>query len=353
MRILFGSNCFDSGYSMIGVRFFTPPQLREFLLRRRQLQLPLREHLRLLLAITAEEFSGTSEVASPDSAIARSIARDPNNFLRALDQLRAAGFELKHLQPPLLGQIAARFEKRVHQAGFTLVHEADADLARESDPSEFCDLLVVGFNGAHWPLWPMLRASVRRSDRATIVLSDPRDEARDLDEAWVGTWEEHFGEGQPIGPFSNESAPFLEFTRPLDSASAIAERKKNPLPQTHFLIGRDSSEQARAIVTLALSFLSEPSCDTIAILLPVPSALARLAANALDKAGIAHNDSIAHTMRGTFDDEEWRAWLELQERPQVGPLLRFLAHSTAAADFFPTSDCARSNEQSGARAATF
>src|SRR5439155_2564348 len=39
--------------------------------------------------------------------------------------------------------------------------------------------------------------------------------------------------------------------------------------------------------------------------------------------------------RGTFDNEEWRAWLELQHRPLLGPLLRFLNHSPAAAELFP------------------
>lgn len=323
-------------FSLLGVRFFTPPQLREFLLRRRQLQLPLREHLRLLLAITAEEFAASNEGATPESAVAKSIVRDPDNFLRTLDQLRAAGFELKHLEPPLLGEIATRFEKCIHECGFTLVHEADGILAQGSDDdsSEFSDLLVLGFNGAHWRLWPLLRASVRRAGRATVILNDPRDEGRDLDETWIGTWEEHFGERQPIAPSSDEAAPFLELTRPPESAGAIAGRKKNPLPHVQFLIGRDSSEQARAIATLALSFLNGSSCDNVAILLPGPGPLARLVANTLDKAGVPHNDSIAHTMRGTFDDEKWRAWLELQKRPQVGPVLRFLSHSPAAIGFF-------------------
>lgn len=323
------------GVSLLGVRFFTPPQLREFLLRSRDLQLPLREHLRLLLAITAAEFAPASEKPSSGSAIAKSIARNPDNFLRALDQFRAAGFDLKYLQPQLLAQIAIRFEKRVHDCGFTFVHEADAALARASDESEFSDLLVAGFDGAQWPLWPLLRGAVRRSDRSTIVLNDPRDEARDLDEAWIGTWEEHFGEHQPIPPLKDEPVGFEALTHALESTSAIAARKEKPLSRVQFLIGRDSSEQAHAIATIALSFLSAPSCETVAILLPGHGALARLVAGALEKAGVPHNDSIAHTMRGTFDDEEWRAWLELQERPQVGPFLRFLAHSPAAIGFFP------------------
>src|ERR1051325_193334 len=101
----------ERGSSLLGLRFFTPLQLREFLLKSGRHELSLREHLRLLLAMAAEEFSGSGKIESPEAAIARSISRDPDSFLRALDQLRAAGFDLKYLQPPLLGQIATRFEK--------------------------------------------------------------------------------------------------------------------------------------------------------------------------------------------------------------------------------------------------
>ena len=45
------------GVSLLGVRFLVPAQLRELLLRDSGLKLPLREHLRLLLATAAEEFA--------------------------------------------------------------------------------------------------------------------------------------------------------------------------------------------------------------------------------------------------------------------------------------------------------
>lgn len=325
------------GLSLLGVRFFTPAQLREFLFRRSSIRLPLREHLRLLLAMSAAELDAENEANSVESAIAKSIARNPDNFLRALDQISAAGCKPNQMEPPLLGEIATDFEKRVHECGFTLVHEADRTLvhSKGNEPPEFGDLLVVGFNGAHWPLWPLLRGAVRRCEAATVVLSDPRDQARGLDEAWVGTWEQYLDEAKQISAAADEQAPFSELTQPLESIAAVADRKKNPLPRVQFLIGRDSYEQARAIATLAFAFLNDQSCETVAVLLPGPGALARLVAHALETMGVPHNDSIAHNMRGTFDDEEWRAWLDLQQRPQVGPLLRFLAQSPAALEFFP------------------
>src|SRR5947207_3192987 len=53
----FRNQLLAAGKSLLGVKFLAPPQLRELLLRGRGLNIPLREHLRLLLAATAEEFA--------------------------------------------------------------------------------------------------------------------------------------------------------------------------------------------------------------------------------------------------------------------------------------------------------
>src|ERR1700680_3174641 len=42
--------------SLLGIQFLTPPQLRELLVRGYELVLPLREQLRLLLSLAAEDF---------------------------------------------------------------------------------------------------------------------------------------------------------------------------------------------------------------------------------------------------------------------------------------------------------
>ena len=80
------------GISLLGVRFLVPAQLRDFLLRNSGLKLPLREHLRLLLAIAAKEFAANIESQQPDSLIARAVARDPDYFLHLFDELGAAGW---------------------------------------------------------------------------------------------------------------------------------------------------------------------------------------------------------------------------------------------------------------------
>src|SRR5437016_1305302 len=47
----FRSRLLAEGKSLLAVKFLSPPQLREVLLRRHDLHVPLREHLRLLLAV--------------------------------------------------------------------------------------------------------------------------------------------------------------------------------------------------------------------------------------------------------------------------------------------------------------
>jgi hypothetical protein len=300
------------GISLLGVRFLVPAQLRELLLRDSGLKLSLREHLRLLLAIAAEEFAANVGSEQPDSLIARAVARDPNYFLRLFDELGAAGWGVADVDQPVLAEIAASFKKMCRGSGFAFVYEADRLATRNAAklPPRFSRLLVTGFDGAHWPLWPLLQAAVKSSQEAAVVLNDPRDEARDIDETWVGTWEEIFGEAEPV----SEAHEKVE----------RKTRERDQLHKTHFLVGADTTEQARAIVALTAKFLCENDCERIGILFPQKGALPRLVASFLRAAQIAHNDAIAYLTPSVFDDDAWRAWLELQENPQLKFLFQFV-----------------------------
>src|SRR5437016_2142590 len=306
----FRSRLLAEGKSLLAVKFLSPPQLRELLLRGGDQRVPLRGHLRLILAVTAEEFASKS---SDDKTVlvAKSIARDADRFLRALDELRAAGWTFDEIESPALREIAARFEQRVHECGFTFVHDADRAARAHTQPL-FSNLLLFGFDAAHWPLWPLLHAATLRAEEATVVLSDPRNEARDLDETWVGTWEETFGPAEVIPGTDGEST-----VSSVESLQVLASN-------VHFVIGRDTTQQARAIVALAAKFLADPHCERLGILFSGPGALPRLVATFLESAGIAHNDGIAHLAPSAFDDDAWRAWLDLQQTPRLKPLFRFL-----------------------------
>jgi len=308
----FKSRLLAQGKFLFGVKFLSPSQLREILLRGCALHVPLREHLRLLLAVTAEEFAKSNH-DDETLLIAKSIARDPDRFLRALDELWGAGWTFDEIDSIGLREIAARFEGQVRECGFTFIHAADRAALAYAQKSQqlFSDLLLFGFDAAHWSLWPLLHSATISAAEATVLLSDPRDEARDLDETWVGTWEETFGPAEVIPTAKTTSPP-------------LAESLPVPAGEVHFVVGRDTTQQARAIVALAAKFLADRRCERLGILFPGPGALPRLVATFLASARIAHNDGIAHVGPSAFDDDAWRVWLELQESPRLKSLFQFL-----------------------------
>src|SRR3954451_483153 len=309
----FRSRLLSEGKFLLAVKFLSPRQLREQLLRHHDLQVPLREHLRLLLAVTAEQFASKSSDYEM-VLIAKSVARDPDRFLRAIDQLGAAGWTFDEIDSPVLREIAAQFEEQVRECGFTFVSAADRIVLADAQKFQplVGNLLLFGFDAAHWPLWPLLHAATVSADETSVVLSDPRDDARNLDETWIGTWEETFRPAEVIPPANGKTT------------ASLIESLSVPASNVHFVIGRDITQQAPAIVALTAKFLADPHCERLGILFSGPGALARLIATFLESAGIAHNDAIAHLAPNAFDDDAWRSWLELQQTPRLKPLFRFL-----------------------------
>ncbi|MEY2547400.1 MAG: hypothetical protein QOG48_2517, partial [Verrucomicrobiota bacterium] len=334
LAYFFRSELLNRNISLLGVRFLLAPQLRELLLGPRGVRVPRREDLRLFLGAAADDFLREHKIDNETSRVlmAKSVARDPDSFLQPLDHLYASGADSSQLESKTLRDIAARFEKSVRDGGFTFAHEADRAIADEARP-HFANLLIAGFNAAHWSLWPLLRSAAARASDATVVLSDPRDEAREIDETWVATWEETFGAAEQIAATNARStSSFAELLAQAPRGSKRKAVKAND--NAHFFMARDTTQQAQTIAALAVAFLSENRCERIGILLPGPGALARLVATQLETLGIPHNDGIAHPLRGVFDDEEWRGWIQLQRQPRLGALLRFLKQSPAAVKSF-------------------
>ena len=328
----------DRGVSLLGIRFVYPAQLRELLATRTRMHLALREHLRLLLSIAAEECMKLPEdpalrekrILQADFLAAKSVRRAPDHLLRTIDQLGAAGWDFSAVELPALRKIAARFHEQLAGCGFELIHTADRralDQAGASPPL-FANILVSGFDGAHWPLWPLLQAAVASAKEATVLLDDPRDEARDLDEAWVGTWEEAFGEAKPISVSVNRSADSLFSEEEMRGSSA-------GLANHSFLVGADTTEQAEAVAQQCLHFLADPDCVCVGIVFSGPGALPRLVANALARLEIPHHDGLAHFAPGTFEAADWRAWLQLQESPRIDSLLLFVNALSQDGELFP------------------
>ena len=284
-----------AGGPLLGVHFLTPGALRDRLARHlgATARVPLREHLHLLLAAAAERCgeAGSGVAASPDV------------LLKAIDLLSAGGWKFAAAGPVALRPVVAEFERLVGRAGFQLMHDADRTLlaAAQGSQPHFAALFVTGFDGLHWPLWPLLAAAVQSAAHATVILTEPRTEAQTLDAAWIGTWEETFGASAPV---------------PAEAAE--------PAREFEFLVGQNTVEHAQAIVAKALHFLADPACERLGILFPAAGALSRRVAALLAEHDVPHDDGLAHHAPGPLEDAAWPAWLELQESPRIPALLRFL-----------------------------
>jgi PD-(D/E)XK nuclease superfamily len=327
----------DRDVSLLGIRFVSPAELRELLAARSEMRLALREHLRLLLSIAAEECMKLPEdpalrekrMLEADFLAAKSVARAPDHLLRTIDQLGAAGWDFSAVELPALREIATRFQQRLVDCGFELIHTADRRALSQAlaSPPAFTNILVTGFNGAHWSLWPLLQAAVVSSKEATVLLDDPRDVARDIDEAWVGTWEEAFGEAKPI------SLPMHQITDSLFSEEEMRGVSVGSVDRS-FVVGADTTEQAEAVAQQCLDFLADPACDRVGIVFSGAGALPRLVANALARLDIPHHDGVAHFLPGIFEAADWRAWLRLQESPRINSLLHFVNALSDHAELF-------------------
>ena len=295
----------EAGLSALGLHFVTPPYLRALLADEDENLPAPREHLRLLLALAAEQLLADPELPEAHRLAAISVRRTPDHLLRLLEQLSAAGTDFEQIDLPAFRTIVRRFRAHLQTTAFAIPPESDRRaLAHARKTSSVLGrLLVTGFHGGHWPLWHLLRAAVHASPHATIILQHPRQQAHDLDSAWIGSWEETLGEAQLLA---------LE-----------QEAPGSPGPTT-FLAGMDLREQAAAIATGALQFLAEERCTRLGVVFPAAGALSRLVAAALTQHGLPHFDAIGQMAPGLFEATDFWSWIELQRTPRLAVLHRFL-----------------------------
>ena len=304
-----------AGQAALGLQFVTPPYLRELLWAGADAPLPPREHLRLLLALAAEENLADKADSEAEHLAAISVRRTPDHLLRLLDQLSAAGCDFEEVNLPAFRPLVRRFRAHLARAGFHTFAEADrAALTRaQQRPPLLSDLLVTGFHAAHWPLWHLLRAAVQAAEQSLIVLQNPRTETADLDAAWIGSWEEIFGEAKP---------------------AEIDDEADAPARATLFLAGMDACEQAEAIVVAAEQFLADEHCTRLGVVFPAPGALSRLVASLLTQQETPHYDAMGQMTPGIFEGADFWAWMELQRTPRSAALLRFLTTLPGEHSFF-------------------
>jgi hypothetical protein len=271
----------------------------------------------LLLAIAASEIEDRPNES--EALAAKAVARAPTLLLRALDRLETAGWKFEELPLPSFAPVVQRFNELLKKCDFVLPGETDRRHLQETagGKRKFSDVLITGFDGAHWADWFLLRAAAELAENATIVLAEPRENFSDIDLCWIGSWEEVCGEAQraPSATIAFGDSFFSEI-----EMRGGAETAK----LFDFLIGTNFSEQAEAITRQCVRYLGEEKCTRLGVIFPDGGALPRLVANSLERLEIPHNDGLAHIVPGIFESAEWQAWIELQRAPRLNSFLRFL-----------------------------
>ena len=314
----------ESGHSHLGIQFVTPAGLRELLGSDRSRELAPREHLRLLLALAAEQEN------DGDNLAAKAVVRAPDHLLRTVDRLETAGWNFDELGLDAFESIVRRFREQLRICDFSLPGRFDRALfaSSASAPKRFANLLLCGFDAAHWSSWFLLRAAINAAQTATVLLEYPR-ESSEIDLAWIGSWEEMLGEARPA------ASPATGVN---DTLFSEAEMRgvATPSASYSFLVGADAVEQSEAVALLCARFLAQKNCTRLGVLFGRPGPLPRLVAAALDRLDLPHYDGVGHLAPGLFEAEDWRAWLELQRSPRIDPLLRLINALPNATEVFPS-----------------
>jgi hypothetical protein len=236
-----------------------------------------------------------------------------------LDRLETAGWKFQELGLPSFAPLVQRFSELLKKCGFVLRGDADRNRLQQvaRGRREFSHVLVIGFDGAHWTDWFLLRTAVELAENATIVLEEPQENFSDIDLCWVGSWEEVCGEAQ--------RAPTAA-AAPGDSLFSEIEMRGGARTAKHFdfLIGTNFSEQAEAITRQCVRYLADEKCTRLGVIFPGSGALPRLVASSLERLEIPYNDGLGHIVPGIFESAEWQAWMELQRAPRLTSFLRFL-----------------------------
>ncbi len=317
------------GSSHLGLHFVTPASLGALLARDDATLRAKPEHLRLLLAIAASKMGDRPN--EPEALAAKAVARAPAPLLRALDRLETAGWKFEELALPSFAPVVQHFNELLKKCNFVLPGETDRRRLQQAMRGErkFSHVLVIGFDGAHWPQWFLLRTAVELAEHAIVVLEEPRGNFSDVDLCWIGSWEEVCGEAQR----TSKSVHALG-----DSFFSETEMRGGAEAAKHFdfLVGTNLSEQSEAIAQQCVRYLMDEKCTRLGVIFPSSGALPRLVADSLARLDIPHNDGLGHIVPGIFESAEWQAWLELQRAPRLNSFLRFLNALSDPAVLSPT-----------------
>lgn len=306
------------GIAFLGLRFWTPSDARSFL--RREI-LPgviaaTQAELRLLARSCAESLL---QHTPADAATLGSVVQEPGPFLRAYDLLLGAGWDPARHGAVYGQKLAETFAREL--AGHDIATQAGMHRAffrQKPAPGLplIADLLVVGFNATHWPLWDLLRAAVVRAERTTVALTRPRVFGEEIDQLWISSWEEAAeSEVTPAG-FPDEEDGEMPFAA-LAASYERGTARDVAVANLTFLVAPDLAAQVEAVALQAIRYLRSEDCTRLGIVFPEAGALALGVASRLRELGIPLDDGTGAIRPGLFETRSWQSWLAWQEESSV------------------------------------
>jgi hypothetical protein len=301
------------GTPLLGVRFWTPSDARKFLLAhyRPALGVATQAELRLVTRACAERLAAGDDSANVSL---RSVVREPAAFLRAYDLLLGAGWNPARDGADYGRVLAHELQRELEKNGIATQAGLHRQLLLEANASPrplIANLLVSGFNAAHWPLWDLLKAATLSAENAVIALSQPSVFAQGVDQLWISSWEDFAG-AEAIVPDTSTPSVRSEFSM---LAASYEKGARDPLPDVDltFCVAPDLAAQSRAIVLRALDFLRRDDCTRVGIVFPEANALALSVSEELQRLGLPMTDGPGVLTPGIFERRSWQTWLALQE----------------------------------------
>ncbi len=319
-------NLLKSGLGHVNIAIWTPDECRNWLLQ--QLgdtpKISSRENLQLMLMAAAECHLKDLSVSTDDevSLTAQAVLQDPSELISALDQITQGGWDLNIIQNKALDPILSSFSKILEHSSLQTVQKTDRwllEVIKKHKPF-LKSLLMLGFDGSHWPSWNILRTMVETSEIGTLCFLHSSNHAEKVDEVWISSWKKLYEE-------SNLSLNKYSATK-----ISPSEEFQNPNKKIIYRVGKNLREQADAVVWQAVTFLAGKKCTRLGILFPDQSPLSRETASLLAYLQIPHNDVLGYYGKVAFDtaDQIWAAWLAFQKNRHLKSFFQLL-------QFFPAT----------------
>ncbi len=302
----------EENISCLGVEFFNPGLLRNFLAKQTVLQEQnvSREDIKLLISKIAAQYR---------DFIAQSISDDPDKFLRVYDQLISSGFEDEKFELNVVNDIIQELGNFLHKSSIVTLEKLDRsiyDIIQNSDSIKY-NVLIYGFNESHWHLAQLLFNTIYSSENFDVCLFHGTDQQSGM--TWLGTWEENFGEFNYLND-AQHNKDFKSLAENYYFKSGICELD----PQVNYRISSNINDESDSVVQQCLEYLADCSCGRIGIIFPSNSILYREVIIRFKKLGISYDDNIGYSSVLSNEHQLLNSWIDYQKSPKLSSLINFI-----------------------------